>query len=430
VTQTYKPDIARALIAQGLVILVPLVIGAVYLFLVLGTSAVMVIPFMALVFFFPVFPMIVKLFFEKYELTIDGIKHYSGIIAKQQVTIMKKQIQDVGLYQQWIDRIFGLAEVQIRTMSSTHRLLKLSLDDANSIRAVLLPKKEIGESGFNIHALRKTLVYLAVVIASFLFLPELVFLISLLVIGVIIYNHATSYELTKNEVIKNFVFFAKSRIHIQYDKIQNIIVRRGIIDQLLGLSTLTIETGGHADEQQRTFHSYVIPCLLKEDAGDLQEEILSKMNVKTDITSLREHYPLSKLKPIKKTVKYTWYFAVLSIVVAIGLSIDWFTTVLVVLLFLVVVLAYQIVYYITYQYSDNKQILKLKKGVFLETMLVIPYDRLQHIIIDQDVFDKIFGLYDVHVSSAGTTRMELHIDGLRKEVAEELKHLLVGRAIL
>jgi len=46
--------------------------------------------------------------------------------------------------------------------------------------------------------------------------------------------------------------------------------------------------------------------------------------------------------------------------------------------------------------------------------------------VDQDLLDRIFGLYDVHLSSATiSSGMEAHIDGLEKQAAEGLRNILL-----
>lgn len=46
--------------------------------------------------------------------------------------------------------------------------------------------------------------------------------------------------------------------------------------------------------------------------------------------------------------------------------------------------------------------------------------------VDQDLLDRIFGLYDVHLSSATiSSGFEAHIDGVEKPAADGLRQLLL-----
>lgn len=46
--------------------------------------------------------------------------------------------------------------------------------------------------------------------------------------------------------------------------------------------------------------------------------------------------------------------------------------------------------------------------------------------VDQDIWDRIFGIYDVHLSSATiSSGMEAHIDGLEKPAADGIRAVLL-----
>ncbi len=75
---------------------------------------------------------------------------------------------------------------------------------------------------------------------------------------------------------------------------------------------------------------------------------------------------------------------------------------------------------------DN--LISIKKGPITPREINIPYERVQDVYIDQDIFDRIFGLYDVHFSSATFSSNYLaHIDGLEREPAEKLKQVLIQK---
>lgn len=61
-----------------------------------------------------------------------------------------------------------------------------------------------------------------------------------------------------------------------------------------------------------------------------------------------------------------------------------------------------------------------------ETML--PYEKLQDVYMDQDLFDRMFNLWDVHVSTAtAMSGYEAHIDGVNHENAEALRELILNK---
>lgn len=70
--------------------------------------------------------------------------------------------------------------------------------------------------------------------------------------------------------------------------------------------------------------------------------------------------------------------------------------------------------------------LVIAKGVFSRNEVTLPMNRIQDVYVDQDILDRIFGLYDVHVSSATAASGFLsHIDGVNKANSEALKELLL-----
>jgi membrane protein YdbS with pleckstrin-like domain len=155
----------------------------------------------------------------------------------------------------------------------------------------------------------------------------------------------------------------------------------------------------------------------------------------------REQFPLSYKKIIKKTVSSTIAITILLLVIwgfldfILG-SIDqeaigWFGTAtfgIFGFLFVVILLTYlyQRWYFAVYFYDLTNDFIQIKKGPITPREITIPYERIQDVYIDQDILDRIFGLYDVHLSSATVSSgMEAHIDGVEKQAAEGLRAVLL-----
>ncbi len=111
--------------------------------------------------------------------------------------------------------------------------------------------------------------------------------------------------------------------------------------------------------------------------------------------------------------------------------------VLLVLVLIAVVQAIYIRAYINmYYYDCNDQFITIKKGVFTPKEIHVQYQKIQDVYVDQDLFDRIMGLYDVHIASATVTSgLEAHIDGVEQATAENIKNFLLekirtgGRAV-
>lgn len=156
----------------------------------------------------------------------------------------------------------------------------------------------------------------------------------------------------------------------------------------------------------------------------------------------REQFPLSTKKVIKKTLSGTLALMVILLVfwvviaVAIGTSnskssgiiIGALTIGIFGLMFIILLLTYlyQKWYYAVYFYDLTNDFIIIKKGPITPREITIPYERVQDVYVDQDLLDRIFGLYDVHLSSATiSSGMEAHIDGVEKPAADGLRKMLL-----
>lgn len=87
-------------------------------------------------------------------------------------------------------------------------------------------------------------------------------------------------------------------------------------------------------------------------------------------------------------------------------------------------------YFATYYYEITDDYLIIKKGTFAPSEITIPLGKIQDVYMDQDVIDRIAGLYDVHVSSATfSSSISAHIDGLEKVAADGLRNELLHKLV-
>ena len=151
----------------------------------------------------------------------------------------------------------------------------------------------------------------------------------------------------------------------------------------------------------------------------------------------RKRFPLSRRRVFKETLAQTvgalsflvivWVIlavlASLSIEFAelfklISLAFAW-----VVLMVLLVVFLYQRWYFAKYFYEFTPSGVQIKRGSDKHPQeIAVPYSQIQDVRIDRDWFDKLFGLYDVHIySTIPLSNAAAHIDGLEKNAASELR---------
>lgn len=88
---------------------------------------------------------------------------------------------------------------------------------------------------------------------------------------------------------------------------------------------------------------------------------------------------------------------------------------------------YQILYYRGYFYDLTNEQVIIRKGVISRQEISLYYSKIQNVYIDQDVLDRPFGLYDVHLETAGfTSGKATHIDGVNGENAKKLRDMLAS----
>lgn len=93
------------------------------------------------------------------------------------------------------------------------------------------------------------------------------------------------------------------------------------------------------------------------------------------------------------------------------------------------ILIYECLYYKLYYYNFRDDEAEIQKGVVGRAKGMVRYERLQNVYVDQDILDRIFGLYDVHFETAGeTSGFYSHVDGLNKENSDKLVAFLTQAA--
>jgi membrane protein YdbS with pleckstrin-like domain len=472
--KVYTPSCLRGVLSY-LSILLPCLI----FLLVISPKSIITLIFS---FLFPlcIFLVYLSLKVQSYELREDGIFIKMGIIAKKQILILYSEIQDVEERQLLTDKIFGIENLKVLTLAKLRlvTLSSLKRKEAKEIKEFLLAKsaKEKVEreikaeekekpktihKEYKIHPLKKTLFsflficlivfsaifsfsmiipfanFIAVVIGvfGFLFLFFIIFIISSAIEMI-----AFKLNFTEDAVSIGREFLGKDFANLPYEKIQDIGIFRGPLDRLLGLAGITIETGAgiiYARSGRSSYPLNRISNLYQKDALEIREFVLKKSGIKNlETESLREKFPLEKRKILKKSISLTfWAFVAIGIITSIIYSIEpfWGNLLLNFLIifpfvFFPVKLIHEIFYFKNYHYSENNEVLVLRKGVITITEVTIPYNKVQNIFVNQDLFDRIFKLYDVHLSTIGTvSQMELHIDGVSKETAEKLRDWLLNR---
>jgi uncharacterized membrane protein YdbT with pleckstrin-like domain len=82
----------------------------------------------------------------------------------------------------------------------------------------------------------------------------------------------------------------------------------------------------------------------------------------------------------------------------------------------------------SYSYDCGEEFVTIKKGVFAPREIHVQYRKIQDVYVDQDILDRILGIYDVHLASAtAASGVEAHIDGVDFAAAEGIKNFLLAK---
>lgn len=68
-----------------------------------------------------------------------------------------------------------------------------------------------------------------------------------------------------------------------------------------------------------------------------------------------------------------------------------------------------------------------RSGIIATTTIVIPYNRIQHVALHEGLISRSFGLAEIQVFTAGGKESDIHIPGIEKAQAEDIKQLLMGK---
>ena len=89
---------------------------------------------------------------------------------------------------------------------------------------------------------------------------------------------------------------------------------------------------------------------------------------------------------------------------------------------------YQYLYFRSYFYDIDERNVIIRKGIISKRELTLPLMKITDVSVDQDIFDVLLGLYDVHISTPTVDSGKFaHIDGVAKDGALALKNLILER---
>jgi len=282
---------------------------------------------------------------------------------------------------------------------------------------------------------------LAPVLAAFVAIAVL--LLGIVMFGSLMTGILYSYSVGEETIMIEYGLFSKTRVQIPLSKVQQLTISQGAIERYAGIAHFIIDTGAMptvAGSSKSPVVLNSIPLLLKDDAVKLRAFILKSAGYvfEEEQPALVGEGPLDSSSVIKRTAGSAFSFALLG---AIALALIFFfapkgtsSALYIALALGTVVIAVIVVlqhvynnYYLkNYYYNMAKDLLVVRTGVLGRHETVLPIDKIQNVFIDQDLFDRIFGLWDIHTSTAGfRAGMHVHIDGLNSANAAVMRGILL-----
>ncbi len=106
-----------------------------------------------------------------------------------------------------------------------------------------------------------------------------------------------------------------------------------------------------------------------------------------------------------------------------------FTSLIIILLGVVISILYPILKYKYWYYEVRENELFLKRGILLRITTIAPFNRIQHIDVHQNLFERMMNLARLVIYTAGTRGADIIIPGLPLDYAEMLRDKLKEYAI-
>ena len=81
----------------------------------------------------------------------------------------------------------------------------------------------------------------------------------------------------------------------------------------------------------------------------------------------------------------------------------------------------------SYGYALREKDILFRRGFFIDSVTVLPFNRIPHASISRDVMDKYLGISSLQVFTAGGSGSDISIPGLLPGEAQKLKEVLAGK---
>lgn len=144
-----------------------------------------------------------------------------------------------------------------------------------------------------------------------------------------------------------------------------------------------------------------------------------------------ESLPLEKRRVIKKTLVNVlkWYTLIAALILFKVLMVNWPYLIALGVVIIGLEYLYQFFAHKNYFFDLQDKILMVREGVIARREKTVPYKNIYDVYVDQDLFDRMFKIWDLHFTTPESRVFNIHIDGLsaqsamavRKNVLEKIQ---------
>ncbi len=152
-----------------------------------------------------------------------------------------------------------------------------------------------------------------------------------------------------------------------------------------------------------------------------------------DVSFSNLHADYLKAEIIGLSIMWLILLAAISIGLYFGdLPYDWIYYIIIIVLLTIVISSYVLTIkgFRKKLYALREKDIIYKEGIFWRTQLLVPFNRIQHAEVNQGPLQRIFGLSELKIYTAGGSSSDLSISGLMYSEAQEIKHFLLHKTAI
>lgn len=143
-----------------------------------------------------------------------------------------------------------------------------------------------------------------------------------------------------------------------------------------------------------------------------------------DITQPRRQHPVASITNVLRTLRELLIPIIIVLIVGGG-GESRLMDPLSILILISILFVFGVLNWMRYTYRIEEDELRIEYGVFVRKKLFIPKERIQVIDISSGVVQRMFGLVQVQVQTAGSSSREAKLSAVTIEQAKKLKELLL-----